>query len=273
MTEVQPQVDLAALIEEMITFITVRADGATALVGDTPDWFGDRLFGGFVVGQAVHAATQLAPAGMRIHSMHGYFLRAVTAGSQVHYEWATLKDGRSFSTRRVEASQGGAPVFTMTCSFTADGDGYVYDIPLDEPVPSPDDLERAVGPGPWENAWIGPSEPRADGTRGSTYRSWSRVGLRLPDDPNLHAAMLGFLTDVTGTGGRPLHLDGDTWGMVSLDHAVWFHRAARADEWLLSDVHSLVNAGGRGLLRSVIRDLTGHVVVSVAQEMLLTPVP
>ena len=78
--------------------------------------------------------------------------------------------------------------------------------------------------------------------------------------------------DWTGIGGRPLHLDGDTTGMISLDHAAWFHRPARADEWLLQDVHSLVNAGGRGTLRGVIRNRQGLIVASMAQEMLLRPV-
>jgi len=91
-------------------------------------------------------------------------------------------------------------------------------------------------------------------------------------DPHLHAALLGYATDWTGIGGRPLHLDGDTTGMISLDHAAWFHRPARADEWLLQDVQSLVNAGGRGTLRGVIRDIDGRVVASMAQEMLLRPV-
>ena len=101
---------------------------------------------------------------------------------------------------------------------------------------------------------------------------WFRVPAALPDDEHLHAALLGFATDWTGIGGRPLHLEGDTQGMVSVDHAVWFHRVARADDWLFYDVHSLVNAGGRGLLRGVMRDRDGRVVISVAQEMRLTPV-
>ena len=101
---------------------------------------------------------------------------------------------------------------------------------------------------------------------------WFRIPAALPDDLHLHTALLGFATDWTGIGGRPLHLDGDIEGMVSLDHAVWFHRPARADDWLFYDVHSLVNAGGRGLLRGVMRDHEGHVIVSVAQEMRLTPV-
>ena len=107
--------------------------------------------------------------------------------------------------------------------------------------------------------------PAHDGTRESTHRIWFRVPVDLPDDIHLHTALLGFASDWTGVGGRPLHLEGDIGGMVSLDHAAWFHRPARADEWLFYDVHSLVNAGGRGLLRGVMRDRDGNVVISVAQ--------
>jgi acyl-CoA thioesterase-2 len=112
---------------------------------------------------------------------------------------------------------------------------------------------------------------RSDGTREATHRHWFRIP-RTIDDPHVHAALLGYATDWTGIGGRPLHLDGDTTGMISLDHAAWFHRPARADEWLLQDVQSLVNAGGRGTLRGVIRDEQGRIVASMAQEMLLRPV-
>src|SRR5258708_25948163 len=101
---------------------------------------------------------------------------------------------------------------------------------------------------------------------------WLKIPAALPDDAPLHTALLGFATDWTGVGGRPLHLEGDIAGMVSLDHAAWFHRPARADEWLFYDVQSLVNAGGRGTLRGVIRDQQGRIVASMAQEMLLTPI-
>ena len=94
----------------------------------------------------------------------------------------------------------------------------------------------------------------------------------LPDDPHIHAALVAFATDWTGIGGRPLHLEGDTTGMVSLDHAVWFHRPARADAWHLYDVHSLINTGGRGVLRGTIHDVDRRIAVSVAQEMLLRPI-
>ena len=120
--------------------------------------------------------------------------------------------------------------------------------------------------------WLGPSPLRPDGTREATHRHWFRLPRALDDDPHLHTALLGYATDWTGIGGRPLHLEGDTTGMISLDHAAWFHRPARADEWLLQDVQSLVNAGGRGTLRGVIRNTKGQIVASMAQEMLLRPV-
>ena len=126
--------------------------------------------------------------------------------------------------------------------------------------------------GPWDERWLGPSPPRPDGTREATHRHWFRIPRDLDDDVHLHTALLGYATDWTGIGGRPLHLEGDTTGMISLDHAAWFHRPARADEWLLQDVQSLVNAGGRGTLRGVIRDTDGQIVASMAQEMLLRPV-
>jgi acyl-CoA thioesterase II len=268
----EPEPELDAVLAETLAFTTVRPEG-DGWIGDTPPWFGDYLFGGFVVAQAVHAATRTAPPGRRIHSLHAYFLRPVRAGPPVVYAVTPIRDGRTFASRRLEATQSGEPVLTMTCSFATDTEGYEYELPgtPDLPRPDDDDLETSTGPGPWRAAWIGPTPPDADGTRASTHRIWFTWPEPLPDDPHLHAALLGFATDWTGTGGRPLHLDGDTRGMVSLDHAVWFHRPARVDEWLLYDVHSLVNAGGRGLLRGTMRDTEGRVVASVAQEMLLRP--
>ena len=267
----EPEFDIDAVIAETIDFVRVRADG-DGLVGDAPDWFGEILFGGFVLAQSVYAATRVAPDGRRLHSLHGYFLRPVVAGQPLSYRLSPVRDGRSLTIRHLEASQSGKPVFSMMCSFTADTDGYEYELPVDPDVPVPEELPTSVGPGPWEVAEVGPTPPTPDGTRASTRRAWFRIGGALPDDPNLHDALIAFVTDMTGTGGRPLHLDGDVAGMISLDHAAWFHRRLRADEWVYYDVHSLVNTGGRGLLRGEIYDTDGHVAVSVAQEMLLRPV-
>ncbi|MBA2327579.1 MAG: thioesterase family protein [Actinobacteria bacterium] len=266
----EPEFDIEAVVAETIEFVTVRPDG-DAWVGDAPDWWGTQLFGGFILGQATYAATRVAPEGRRIHSLHGYFLRPIMAGAQLSYRIAPVREGRTFSIHRLEASQQGKPVFTMTYSFTADTEGYEYELPMAD-VPPPDDLETGFGPGgPWEGAWLGPTPPEPDGTMRSTHRAWNRIGTPLPDDRHLHAALIAFATDTTGTGGRPLHLDGDVRGMISIDHAAWFHRTLRADDWHFYDVHSLVNTGGRGLLRGTLYGPDRHVAVSVAQEMLLRP--
>jgi acyl-CoA thioesterase-2 len=258
-------------VQETIDLVGVRPDG-DGWIGDTPTWFGDYLFGGWVIAQAVHAATRAAPDGRRMHSLHAYFLRPVRAGRPVSYQLQPIRRGRTFSSVALSATQEERPVLSMMCSFTVDTEGYEYQLAPDGDLPPLDSAEVGEGPGAWVASWVGPTEPDPDGTRRSTHRHWFRIPAELPDDPHLHAALLGFATDWTGTGGRPLHLDGDIEGMVSLDHAVWFHRPARADEWLLYDVHSLINAGGRGLLRGTMRRPDGQLVISVAQEMMLRPV-
>jgi acyl-CoA thioesterase-2 len=261
--------------DDALAFLDVRpdGDGGHRWVGTAPGWDGGEiLFGGFVLAQAISALHQRAPEGGRLHSFHAYFLRPVLATEPVSYEVDVVRDGRSFASRRLDASQGGKPTLTMTGSFTADTDGYVYDLPSPHPMPPRDDGAAEPGPAPWVAVWHGPTPAAADGTRDSTHRMWFRIAGQLSDDERLHASLLAFATDWTGIGGRPLHLEGDTQGMVSLDHAAWFHRPARVDEWLFYDVQSLVNAGGRGLLRGVMRDEQGRVVVSMAQEMRLTPV-
>ena len=274
MAERDATFDVGPALTEMLDFLTVRPGGDVGdrWVGGSPAWFGDYVFGGFVVAQAIIAATRNPPEQRRFHSMHAYFLRPVVAGKPIEYQVRPLREGRAFTTRHLDASQDGMPVLDMSCSFTADAEGYVYDLGRGRPIPPHDALTVEQGPGPWVAGHVGPTPPAADGSRESTHRMWFRVPGELPDDEHLHTALLGFATDWTGIGGRPLHLEGDTQGMVSLDHAAWFHRPARADAWLFYDVQSLVNAGGRGLLRGVMRDLEGRVIVSVAQEMRLTPV-
>jgi acyl-CoA thioesterase-2 len=275
MTEQEP-VDIETAVAEMVGFLTVRPAGDGRWVGDVPDWFGDVLFGGFVLGQSVAAVTADAPAGRRLHSLHAYFLRPVLATGPVEYELRPVRDGRAFSSRHLTATQGGKPVLVALCSFTDDVDGYVYDVPAPGGLPERDEAaaEPGSGPGPWIAHYLGPTGLRTDGTYESTDRKWFRIPVPLPDDPHLHAAMLAFASDWTGVGGRPHLLDIELGpeGMVSLDHAIWFHRPARADDWLYYDIESLVNAGGRGLLRGVMRDPDGRVVLSIAQEMKLTVV-
>lgn len=275
-TSAQEQAQQAA-VDEFLELLRLQRRG-DQWIGRTPDWYGPIVFGGVGLALTVSAACGDAPADTRLNAIHAHFLRPVQGGRDIAFHSDVLKAGRTISLHVVTATQEDKPVITMTCSFTTDTDGYVYDvsgIPAD--VPPPDELpveppEDEHDPGPWEVRWLGPSALRADGTREATHRHWFRFARALDDDPLIHAALFGYATDWTGIGGRPLHLDGDTTGMISLDHAAWFHRPARADEWLLQDVQSLVNAGGRGTLRGVIRTIDGQIVASVAQEMLLQPV-
>lgn len=235
------------------------------------------VFGGVALAMAISAVCREAPAGTRLHSLHAHFVRPVRGGEPIVFRTRVLKAGRTFSLHELTAEQDDRACLTMTGSFTTDTDGYVYDLGgLPEGITAPDDLDALTedgtnDEGAWDVRWLGPGPMQPDGTRTSTHRHWFRVAAPLDDDVHLHTALLGYATDWTGVGGRPLDLDGDTTGMISLDHAAWFHRAPRADEWLLQDVHSLVNAGGRGTLRGVIRDVRGVVVASMAQEMLLRP--
>ena len=259
------------LLAQMLEFVSVEpAGGDGEWIGQPPHWWsGDYLFGGLVISQAIVAATRNAPEGRRLHSMHVYFLRPALASAPITYSVDPIREGRAFTSRHLRAAQSGKDVLEIACSFTADTDGYVYDLGGSCELPDRDQGEPDDGPGPWVASYIGPTDPLADETRESTHRAWFRIPGELPDDVHLYTALLGFASDWTGIGGRPLHLEGDTEGMVSLDHAVWFHRPARADQWLFFDVQALVNAGGRGLLRGVMRDEDGRVVVSVAQEMKL----
>jgi acyl-CoA thioesterase-2 len=271
-------------IDDFLALLRHERRGDT-WVGRTPDGFGPVVFGGIGLALTISAACGDAPAESRLHSLHGHFLRPVQSGQEIVFRSEVVKAGRTFNLHQVTAAQHGKPVITMSCSFTADadavasdadGNGYVYDvsgIPADVPppgdLPEPDDPLEQVGP--WDTRWLGPSELRPDGTREATHRHWFRLPRTLDDDPHLHTALLGYATDWTGLGGRPHDLEGDTTGMISLDHAAWFHRPARADGWLLQDVQSLVNAAGRGTLRGVIRTPDGLIVASMAQEMLLRP--
>ena len=262
----------AAVAEFLAIFDQER--GAGGWVGRAPDSFGPVVFGGIGLALTIRAACRDAPEGARLHSIHGHFLRPMQGGAEVTFRTDVVKRGRSFNLHRVAAEQDGRACLELTCSFTADGDGPDYDATgIPDDVRHPDELDVEVPPGEepgtFDVRWLGPSASRPDGTRESTHRHWFRIAEALAEDVHLHTAILGYATDWTGVGGRPLDLEGDTTGMISLDHAAWFHRPPRVDEWLLQDVHCLVNAGGRSTLRGTIKDTHGRVVASMAQEMLL----
>jgi acyl-CoA thioesterase II len=257
-------------VQALLRACCVRPTEDGTFTTDAPDWFGDRVFGGMVVAAVLSAACGTVDGDWLPHSMHASFLGAVRPGP-ITLGVERVRDGRTFLTRRVTVTQGGRDTTDATVSFHRDEAGPEYQLPAPE-VPSPEECQVVDSPPPFEVRWIGPTDQRADGTYASTRRTWVRTVEPLPDGPMESLVVAGFLSDMTGTSFRPHNL-GD-WGThtdASIDHAVWFHRPFRADEWLLADWHALINAGGRSTVRGEHYDGEGRLVMSVAQELLIRP--
>jgi acyl-CoA thioesterase-2 len=266
-------------VDEFVEAITAREidpglDGRQVFETVCPDWWaGGRTFGGMVVAQALNAAMRTVPEGLQVHSLHGYFLRPSRPSVPSIHTVEHLRDGRSFSTREVVTEVEGTTAFRMTCSFHAPEDGDEYQLPMNPGIPPPESFERAEefhGPSPIDVREAGATEQRENGTYLSTRRCWFRTQEPLPDDPIIHASVLAYLSDMTGAAFRPLNLN--QWGThtdASLDHALWFHRPARADQWNIYDLQALVNTGGRATIRATMYGEDGTLHLSMAQELLI----
>jgi acyl-CoA thioesterase-2 len=202
--------------------------------------------------------------------LHGYFLRPTPNGAESTHVVERVRDGRSFSFREVASQVDGKDTFRLACSFHAPEGGDEYQLPMASDVPMPKDVEGFEAPFPFDIRELGHTERRGDGTFESTRRCWFRTRELLADDPAIHACLLTYFSDMTGASFRPLSLG--TWGThtdASLDHAVWFHRPARADAWNLFDIQALVNAGGRAAVRATMHGEDGTLHLSMAQELLI----
>jgi acyl-CoA thioesterase-2 len=192
-----------------------------------------------------------------------------------------IRDGRSFTTRNVLAIQGDETIFSMSASFHHQEEGEEYQLPMADDVPDPEEtpppafMPRPMGGMDFRE--VGPTPMAPDGTYRSTRRVWMRATDELPDDPDVHASVIAFLSDMgVVMAARPPHHGQDWRNMMgaSLDHALWFHRRIRADEWLLYDLHSLSTSNARGLVRGTMHTRDGVLGVSVTQEALIrTPRP
>ena len=251
-----------------------------------------RVFGGQVLSQALLAASRTVPAERLVHSLHGYFLRPGDPGQAITFTVERLRDGRSFSARRVQASQLGAPILSMIASFQVEDVGLDHAVAMPA-VPGPEELpttaERLAGiEDPAAHYW---STQRAVDVRhvGSAVYTgveeqvgaqavWLRAAGTLPDDQALHRAVLAYASDHTML--EPvMRRHGVAWATpglraASLDHAMWWHRPVRADEWLLFDQSSPSASGARGLSQGHFFTRDGELVATVAQEgMLRVPTP
>jgi acyl-CoA thioesterase II len=251
-----------------------------------------RLFGGQVAAQSLVAAGRSVEQG-RVHSLHGYFLRPGDPSHPVLYGVDRIRDGRSFTTRLVVARQRGQAIFNLAISFHVDEAGYEHQLPMPdapepEAVPTWDELvKKQLDHLPKEmRSWVG--GPRAIDLRhvqvpsylgGPVFEGpslvWVRVARKIGDEPMLHQALLTYASDISLLDNmvRPYGRIGRLGPLMtaSLDHALWFHRSFRVDEWLLYVQESPAAAGARGFARGMIYTREGRLVASVAQEGLMRP--
>jgi acyl-CoA thioesterase-2 len=245
-----------------------------------------RVYGGQVLAQSLVAATHTVDSSRVAHSLHGYFLRAGDITLPITFSVDRLRDGRSFSTRRVQAYQNGEPIFSMIASFQDVDPGLEHFESMPSHITPPEQLPSAAelmgdNPHPVAQYWskARPFDLRhvekpiyfsVDGEKVAKQAVWLKALGDLPDDANLHQAALAYLSDYTILESI-YRRHGIAWShpglkSASLDHAMWFHRPAKVDEWLLYVQNSPSAQGGRGLAMGHIYTREGVLVATVAQE-------
>jgi acyl-CoA thioesterase-2 len=283
---------MTAPIQEVLDLLDLEKIEENIFRGISPKDRVQRVFGGQVLGQALVAAARTVE-GRLCHSLHGYFLRAGDPKVPILYEVDRSRDGASFTSRRVVAIQHGRPIFTLEASFQRDEQGYEHAFEMPQ-APEPETLQSdavarakvaerlpedmrawALRPRPIETRPVDPRDYLEPAKRPPHEMLWIRAEGKLPDDPALHQCVLAFASDMSiiGTGMLPHGLGwfDNKVQMASLDHAMWFHRPFRADEWLLYVQDSPSASGARSFNRGMIFTRDGKLAASVTQEGLMRP--
>ena len=248
-----------------------------------------RVFGGQVLAQSLVAAMRTVPDDRHVHSMHGYFLRPGDVGQPITFSVDRIHDGRSFSTRRTQAYQDGRPILSMIASFQDEDEGLEHQIEMPADIPDPESLPTAAdalaqvdhsiarywaNERPFDMRHLpSPIYLKVDGEHTSRQAVWMKTMGPLPDDPDLHRAALAYASDYS-IMEPVMRRHGVAWAtpglkVASLDHAMWFHRFGRADEWMLYVQDSPTAQGGRGLSTGSIYSREGLLLATVAQEGML----
>ena len=271
-----------AALDGLVALLDLEQLELNLFRGVSPPERPTRVFGGQVAGQALVAAGRTVETGRSVHSLHAYFVRPGDPRVPIVYEVERVRDGRSFTTRRVRAIQRGEVIFALSASFQLPQDGMEHTEPAPVGVPVPESLpdlgERLresggylVGlPRPLDLRFVDPpawSEVRGPVTD-DPLRVWMRADGTLPDDPLLHVCLLTYASDLTllpsVLARHEVHM-GEVQ-MASLDHAMWFHRPFRADEWLLYECRSPSASGARGLATGRFFTRDGRLVATAVQE-------
>ncbi|MFC4252475.1 MAG: acyl-CoA thioesterase II [Sinimarinibacterium flocculans] len=281
------------ILQDLVNLLDLENLEVNLFRGQSRDLGGKSVFGGQVIGQALVGASRTIAAGVP-HSLHAYFLRPGDMSLPIVYEVDRVRDGRTFTTRRVQAIQNGQPILSMIVSFQREEQGLEHQQAMPD-VPPPDKLRNSRD---LHDDWlqsipdvsdrvfhamtrelaiefkpVEPWNPLRPEVRPAQQHIWFRAAGKLPDNPMLHRCVLAYASDfnLLSTAVRP---HGRTWFaedmvIASIDHALWFHRDVRVDDWLLYSMDSPTSQGARGLSRGLVYDRQGRLVASVVQENLM----
>ncbi|MCU0657526.1 MAG: acyl-CoA thioesterase II [Polyangiaceae bacterium] len=283
---------MSNVLDELIQLLALEQIEQNLFRGQSQDLGWGTVYGGQVLGQALSAATQTVPPDRPVHSLHAHFLRPGDVSRPILYDVDRIRDGSSFTTRRVVAIQKGEAIFHMAASFQKREEGFEHQDPMPD-VAMPEGLpteqqrlagfasrlprflrERLTSERPIEVRYADPdADPVLPAPRAPSRAIWMRAAHALPDNPALHACLLAYASD-NGFVTTALLPHGVTWltpGMqvASLDHAMWFHHDVRFDQWLLHSIDSPCSSGSRGLVRGRVFSQDGKLVASTSQEGLI----
>ncbi|WP_434135861.1 acyl-CoA thioesterase II [Pseudomonas luteola] len=282
---------MSTVLDDLVALLSLESIEENLYRGRSQDLGFPQLFGGHVLGQALSAASQTVDASRQVHSLHGYFLRPGDVTIPVVYEVDRVRDGGSFTTRRVTAIQKGKPIFFCSASFQGLEPGFEHQSEMPD-VPDPDSLaseldyiqqfaqfipeptrEKLLAPKPIEIRPVKVTHPFDPEPTAPSRHVWFRANGQLPDNPALHRYLLAYASDFNLLPTSLLPHGISYWNkemqVASLDHALWFHQPLRVDEWLLYSMDSPWAGGARGLCRGSIYNRAGQLVASVAQEGLI----
>ena len=276
---------MQAEVDALIELLDLEPIEKDIFRGVSPQEDRQRVFGGQVAGQALVAATRTVED-RSVHSLQAYFIRPGDVAAPLVYLVERVRDGRSFTTRRVTAIQHGQPIFAMSASFHKQEEGFEHQTDLPPGIPDPEDLEPYVWPGfpvddqgrmirPIELRYVTGSPAERGQSREPRLQVWLRTTGTLPENPVLHTCMFTYASDMTvlDTATKALPVQGNEIDIqaASLDHAMWFHRPLRMDDWIFLDQVSNSASNARGLAWGTAWNRTGELVASVVQEGLIRP--
>lgn len=278
---------MSQVLDDLVSLLSMEQIEENLFRGRSQDLGFRQLFGGQVLGQCVSAANQTVEPARHVHSLHGYFLRPGSTAAPIIYTVTSPRDGSSFSSRQVEARQHGKSLFVMNASFKVPEQGLEHQWPATPGVPDVDNCpplsevlgrRSAIHAAAWEDEWGALDVRYAGDARKGDYTShaamqvWLRTHEQLPDDPRLHQAMLAYASDLTllgvSTVGHPVEFMSADMQIATIDHAMWFHRPIRVDDWILYDQFSPSASNGMGYSRGRLYS-DGVLGVSTAQEGLI----